>query len=634
MVTASLKDAAKNGIALIDPSGYIRNGYTPLVSYIADLPEQQLIACVTRNASPVTIAEMPQFGNPTPAAPQTREHTLYLIEKLCQSCDAWDLAAFLKAAKALKLLGVHLPFWRDWMFCDPLLFLTGEVLHTGHKFFFDHVLNWCKVVAGPNTLDSCFSSLHQRILFRHFSSGVSRPLQMTGRDHCDMERTIVPILDGAGTASDEFIHAVRALIEFIYRAQDPVHTDSSITAMEQALAEFHARKQSILDLRVQRGGKGPIGHFKIPKLELMMSFAQQTKANGPLIQYTADVPERLLITHCKTMFQHTSRNTRTYVDQVVEILNREETIQLFNLYAVLRQAESSALENLVHAKHNEVTVIDPTLQFIQHVVPEKESTFRGPHPFCNHFDNPKSFTSTPGNVALHVTVRPDHKALSMVAMQALYCLPDLSTLISCYVGDASRGNSIRWDSQGSLIAWNKFQIQTHSSFRSCFVNKSQVVQAHPPSNEYPLGYCDAVLLRRPGNVYGMFWATSTLLTHNSLVVAQVHAIFKLKATSLPEDITATPLCYVRLFHVLPLSAGRPSVGLHQVEHVDPLTGIATDIVPLTDVFHVLDLVPVFHTAFPNVEPNSKTCMEGYACYYLNTFADKETFHVLHLQSQY
>jgi len=130
-------------------------------------------------------------------------------------------------------------------------------------------------------------------------------------------------------------------------------------------------------------------------------------------------------------------------------------------------------------------------------------------------------------------------------MQALYCLPDLSTLISCYMGDASRGNSIRWDSQGSLIAWNKFQIQTHSSFRSRFVNKSQVVQAHPPSNKHPLGYCDAVLLRRPGDVYGMFWATSTLLTHNSLVVAQVHTIFKLKATSLPEDITATPLCYFR-----------------------------------------------------------------------------------------
>ena len=139
--------------------------------------------------------------------------------------------AFQKAAKALKLLGVYLPFWCDWMFCDPSLFLTGEVLHAGHKFFFDHVLNWCKVVASSNILDTCFSSLHQHVLFCHFGSGVSRPLQMTGCDHCDMERTIVPILDGAGAVSDEFIHTVHTLIEFIYRAQDPVHTDSSIAAM-------------------------------------------------------------------------------------------------------------------------------------------------------------------------------------------------------------------------------------------------------------------------------------------------------------------------------------------------------------------------------------------------------------------
>ena len=159
------------------------------------------------------------------------------------------------------------------MFCKPSLFLTGEVLHTGHKFFFDHILNWCKVVAGSHTLDTHFSNLHQHVSFRYFSSGVSRQLQMTGRDHRDMERTIVPILDGAGTVLDRFICTVRALIEFIYRVQDPVHTDSSITAMEQALAKFHTTKQSVLDLGARRGGKGAIDHFKIPKLELMMSFA-------------------------------------------------------------------------------------------------------------------------------------------------------------------------------------------------------------------------------------------------------------------------------------------------------------------------------------------------------------------------
>ena len=147
---------------------------------------------------------------------------------------------------------------------------------------------------------------------------------MTGRDHCDIERTIVLILGDIDGVTDKFIYAIHVIVEFIYRVQDPIHTNSSINAMEQALADFHARKQVIINLKAWKGKKGVIKHFNIPKLKLMNSFGQQTRANGPLIQYTADVLEHLLIMHCKTTFQHTSHNSRTFVDQVMEILNCKE----------------------------------------------------------------------------------------------------------------------------------------------------------------------------------------------------------------------------------------------------------------------------------------------------------------------
>ena len=489
---------------MADPMGKLRNCFTPLVSYIADLPEQQLIACVSRNASPVTLAELPQFGDPTgPAAPRTHEHTLSLILDLCKETDPWDIIRFQKAAKALKLLGVHLPFFRNWKFSDPSFFLTGEVLHTGHKFFFDHVLNWCKTLAGPYILDTRFSNLHRRVSFRHFSSGVSQQLQMTGRDHRDIERMIVPILGDIDGVTDEFIYAIRAIVEFIYRVQDPIHTNSSIDAMEQALADFHARKQVIIDLKAQKGEKGVIKHFNIPKLELMNSFGRQTRANGPLIQYTADVSERLLITHCKTTFQRTSRNSRTFVDQVVEILNREETMRLFDLYLILRQAENS-VERAIDVELEEVTTMDPTLKFIQQVAPDKEFMFHGPRPYRNYFQNPKSFISSLGNAALHVTVRPDQATLSMLDMQALYKLPNFQTHLAHYIG-TSVNISQWWNAGGNLSTWNKFRVQLHSSFRLRFVEKSQIVQAYPPSDEHPLGYCDAVLIRRPNdeNIQGI-----------------------------------------------------------------------------------------------------------------------------------
>jgi hypothetical protein len=113
-------------------------------------------------------------------------------------------------------------------------------------------------------------------------------------------------------------------------------------------------------------------------------------------------------------------------------------------------------------------------------------------------------------------------------------------------------------------------------------------------------------------------------------VAQVRAVFKPKSKrTLPPYLTAVPLCYVRYFRILLLSAGRESVGLHQVERMDPLIAPPTGIIPLTHIVRLLDLIPIFNTAFSDMPPSSKTCLEGYGCYYLNTFSDKETFHTLH-----
>jgi len=107
-------------------------------------------------------------------------HTLIQIGELCSRVDLWDLDAFQKAAKLCKLLGVHRPFWRNWRFANPLLFLTGEILHTCHKFFFNHILTWCKALVRAHALDTHFKYLHQQVAVRYFSSDVSHVTQMTG----------------------------------------------------------------------------------------------------------------------------------------------------------------------------------------------------------------------------------------------------------------------------------------------------------------------------------------------------------------------------------------------------------------------------------------------------------------------
>jgi hypothetical protein len=51
---------------------------------------------------------------------------------IAKTVDPWDLDKFQKAAKALNLSGVHMPYWRDWIYVCPSIFLASKILHRDH----------------------------------------------------------------------------------------------------------------------------------------------------------------------------------------------------------------------------------------------------------------------------------------------------------------------------------------------------------------------------------------------------------------------------------------------------------------------------------------------------------------------
>ncbi|KAI5986990.1 hypothetical protein F5J12DRAFT_787173 [Pisolithus orientalis] len=121
-------------------------------------------------------------------------------------------------------------------------------------------------------------------------------------------------------------------------------------------------------------------NFNIMKLELMHTFACHIKENGTLIQYTADVTEQLLITHCKTPFEWMNQWSNTFIDQVVKLLNCKETIHSFNLYILLCSSDL-VLDTAIMVENEEVTSVDLALSFINCVLLEKETMFQRPQPF-------------------------------------------------------------------------------------------------------------------------------------------------------------------------------------------------------------------------------------------------------------
>jgi len=255
--------------------------------------------------------------------------------------------------------------------------------------------------------------------------------------------------------------------------------------------------------------KGTIDHFLIPKLELLQSFATFTKDIGALIQWTADVTERLLITHCKLPFDRTSRQSRTFTEQIVDILNREESMRRFQLYLFLRM-HNTPLTNAIVTEEQEITETNPALAWIARIAPgdPNQRCFIGPRPVRNHFL--KGILSSTATTAFHVTVTPDRAKMSINEVQQLYTLPDFGRLLSDYIAKASNGQpATSWScDRGRVKTWNKFRLQLRSVFRSRLIMPSQVIQAGPPSQIFPLGNCDAVIVQsshadQTGKIYFM-----------------------------------------------------------------------------------------------------------------------------------
>lgn len=498
IITASLKETARAGAYIPDPAGCTRQIFTPLVAYTADLPEQQLIAAVAKNASPVSIATLKSFGDAKGSDPRLGVNTLYQIAAVCKKWDPWRFPEFIEAAKKEGLSGVNLPFWRDWSRSDPSLFLAPEVLHTLHKFFFDHALVWCKAVLGAEELDRRFRCLHKRVGYRHFAGGITHVNQMTGREHRDIQRTIVAVI--AGAVDGGFLRAIRALIDFIYIAQYPRHTASTIGSMTDALDEFHKHKHHILEANARTGKSGPMDHFNIPKLELFHSFGRSIEHLGAIMQYTADVSERLLITTCKHSFKHTNHKA-FWDEQCAHNLDRQERIRLFDLYTLLRDNNQSLLNEVVTEEDSIITdtMIDshPEAAWLARTVGPEETRFRGPRLGRNLFATARCIVLD-STTALLLNVSP-HATLSINDASAQFQLEDLYVTLLDY-RDAARpglsGHDLGFD---KVKIWYKFRIQMCSVHHGDIIMPAETVQAFPPSETAQYGTCDTVLVKNPSS---------------------------------------------------------------------------------------------------------------------------------------
>jgi len=310
-----LMKAGKFGVDMTCADALIRRIFPILAAYIADHPEQCLVACCQENYCPICTVHWKHRGDNVFSPPRTQAATADILRR---HADGEDPPEF--AQQGLR--PVFSPFWVGLPHADIFTCITPDILHQLYKGVFkDHLVEWCEKIMGADVMDKRFMAIVDFPGLRHFRKGITGVKQWTGNEHKQMQRVFIPIL--AGAVGPEVLAAARALIDFICYARYQSHTSETLHRMQQALDDFHSVKDTFIEHGIR-------DHFNIPKLHSMFHYVASIKRLGSPDGYNTESPERLHIDLAKQAYRATNR--RDYTIQMTVWLRRHEAMALKRAY--------------------------------------------------------------------------------------------------------------------------------------------------------------------------------------------------------------------------------------------------------------------------------------------------------------
>jgi len=300
--------------------GFVRWMWPILAAYVADYPEQCLVACCMENRCPICKVHPTNRGANQPSDPRKRPETLTLLAlKEKGSLSMPEMKNFKETYENTGLRPIYPPFWTALPFCDIFQSFTPDLLHQLHKGVFkDHLVKWCTNLAGAKEIDGRFRSMTEYIGLRHFKNGISSVSQWTGSEHKAMERVFVGLVSGAIQE--------RAVVDFIFYSSLQSHTQKSLQALQDALDAFHEYKDVFIELEARVPA-----HFNIPKIHSMMHYVWLIRMFGSADGFNTESPERLHIDYAKNAYR--ASNKKDYTVQMTRWLDRQESIHRFTQYS-------------------------------------------------------------------------------------------------------------------------------------------------------------------------------------------------------------------------------------------------------------------------------------------------------------
>ena len=315
-------------IPAIDSEGYLRQCFPVLMAWIADLEEQWDILGLAKNSCPKCHARFKQLDDAHLCDARSGYQTVATLHQIRRNFPQADAIQFMREAKRAGLNGVEELCW-EGLAVDICRAICVDPLHTYHKMFGDHLMLWVSRTVGKVPLDARFAAQPHRIGAKNFSTGISHLSQLTGKEYRDMERHLAPVIAGHANATPQVLKSVRGLLDFIFKALFPLHSDSTLALMQHDL-EIFRRNRTVFILNGSRTIKNAPAHMRIPKLHYLPHTASNIRDLGTTDNFSTETCESLHITHCKNAYKATNR--RAFRSQIIQYLIRQESLSLYSNY--------------------------------------------------------------------------------------------------------------------------------------------------------------------------------------------------------------------------------------------------------------------------------------------------------------
>ncbi|KAJ6517196.1 hypothetical protein C8R47DRAFT_1181632 [Mycena vitilis] len=231
--------------------GHYRRAVYGLGPYIADYPEQVLLACVVQGWCARCTASRKDLDGPS--GRRTQVHTETLFDVL-DHATMWDQYGVIPDV---------LPFTWDFPRADIYELLSPDLLHQVIKGTFkDHLVTWVgdylEAEHGTTKAKKIMADIDRRIAavppfpgLRRFPEGRGFK-QWTGDDSKALMKVYLPAIEGHVPA--QMLRAFSAFLDFCYLVRRNVIDEATLTAIDAALARYHQERTIFVESGVCPNG--------------------------------------------------------------------------------------------------------------------------------------------------------------------------------------------------------------------------------------------------------------------------------------------------------------------------------------------------------------------------------------------